>query len=129
MRAWRRAANMRRFVADLAAVATLRVDPGEAADIVWATNAPEFYQLLVGQRGWSPERYEPFSPTPGGTCSSSGRTARQPGIQASGAIGCHLQPTGAAGAVLQCCRSSSSILLMLAAGVEASVQTRSITVR
>jgi AcrR family transcriptional regulator len=56
----RRAANMRRFVADLAAVATLRVDPGDAADIVWATNAPELYQLLVSQRGWSPERYEHF---------------------------------------------------------------------
>jgi AcrR family transcriptional regulator len=56
----RRAANMHRFVADLAAVATLRVDPGQAADIVWATNAPELYQLLVGQRGWSPERYEHF---------------------------------------------------------------------
>jgi AcrR family transcriptional regulator len=56
----RRAANMRRFVADLAAVATLRMDPGEAADIVWATNAPELYQLLAGQRGWSPERYERF---------------------------------------------------------------------
>jgi AcrR family transcriptional regulator len=56
----RRAANMRRFAADLAAVATLRVDIDEAADIIWATNAPELYQLLVGQRGWSPERYEHF---------------------------------------------------------------------
>jgi AcrR family transcriptional regulator len=56
----RRAANMRRFVADIATVAALRVDPGDAADIVWATNAPELYQLLVGQRGWSPERYEHF---------------------------------------------------------------------
>jgi AcrR family transcriptional regulator len=56
----RRAANMRRFVADLAAVGTLRVDLEEAADIVWATNAPEFYLLLAGQRGWSPERYEHF---------------------------------------------------------------------
>jgi AcrR family transcriptional regulator len=56
----RRAANMRRFVADLAAVASLRIDPGEAADIVWATNATEMYQLLVGQRGWSPQRYERF---------------------------------------------------------------------
>jgi hypothetical protein len=53
----RRAANMRRFVADLAA---LRVDLDEAADIVWATNAPELYQLLAGQRGWSPERYQHF---------------------------------------------------------------------
>jgi AcrR family transcriptional regulator len=56
----RRAANMRRFAADLAAVTTLRVDPDEAADIVWATNAPELYQLLISQRGWSPERYEHF---------------------------------------------------------------------
>ena len=46
--------------ADLAAVAPLRVDPDDAADIVWATNAPELYQLLVSQRGWSPERYEHF---------------------------------------------------------------------
>jgi AcrR family transcriptional regulator len=56
----RRAANMRLFVADLATVAPLRLDPGEAADIVWATNAAEMYQLLVGQRGWSPQRYERF---------------------------------------------------------------------
>jgi AcrR family transcriptional regulator len=56
----RRAANMRRFVADLATVTPLRIDPGEAADIVWATNAAELYQLLVGQRGWSPQRYERF---------------------------------------------------------------------
>ena len=56
----RRAANMRRFVADLAAVAPLRLDPDQAADIVWATNAAEMYQLLVSQRGWSPQRYEDF---------------------------------------------------------------------
>jgi len=56
----RRAANMARFAADLAAVAPLRVDPADAADIIWATNAPELYQLLVDQRGWSPERYEHF---------------------------------------------------------------------
>jgi AcrR family transcriptional regulator len=56
----RRAANMRLFAADLAEVASLRVDPGDAADIIWATNAPELYQLLVTQRGWSPERYEQF---------------------------------------------------------------------
>ncbi len=56
----RRAANMRRFVADLATVAQLRLDLDQAADIVWATNATEIYQLLVGQRGWSPQRYERF---------------------------------------------------------------------
>jgi AcrR family transcriptional regulator len=56
----RRAANMRLFVADLATVAPLRLDPDNAADIVWATNAVEMYQLLVGQRGWNPQRYEHF---------------------------------------------------------------------
>ena len=56
----RRAANMRRFVADLAAVAPLRLDLAQAADIVWATNATELYDLLVGQRGWTPQRYQHF---------------------------------------------------------------------
>jgi hypothetical protein len=41
----------RQFAADLAAVAPLRVDPDDAADIIWATNAPELYLLLVGQLG------------------------------------------------------------------------------
>jgi AcrR family transcriptional regulator len=58
--AGRRAANMRQFVADLATAAPLRLDPGQAADIVWATNSAELYQLLVGQRGWTPQRYEQF---------------------------------------------------------------------
>ena len=56
----RRAANMRQFAADLAAVAPLWVALDDAADIIWATNSPELYQLLVTQRGWSPERYERF---------------------------------------------------------------------
>ena len=56
----RRAANMRLFVADLAAVTPLRLDLDEAADIIWATNATELYQLLVRQRGWSAQRYERF---------------------------------------------------------------------
>ena len=43
---------------------SLRVDPGDAADIIWATNAPELYQLLLSQRGWSPERYEHFLAAP-----------------------------------------------------------------
>jgi hypothetical protein len=35
-------------------------DPGHAAEIVWATNAAEMYQLLVRQRGWSPQRYQRY---------------------------------------------------------------------
>lgn len=56
----RRAANMRLFVTDLASAHPLRLGAEEAADIVWATNAPELYRLLTGQRGWTPERYERF---------------------------------------------------------------------
>jgi hypothetical protein len=36
------------------------LDPGQAADIVWATNATELYQLLVGQCGWTSRRYQDF---------------------------------------------------------------------
>jgi AcrR family transcriptional regulator len=56
----RRAANMHLFVADLASVAPLRLPPSEAADIVWATNSAEPYQLLAIQRGWDSHRYERF---------------------------------------------------------------------
>jgi AcrR family transcriptional regulator len=56
----RRAANMRLFIADLASVHPLRLDADEAADMVWATNATELYQLLVTQRGWTPQRYQRF---------------------------------------------------------------------
>lgn len=58
--AQRRARNMRLFVADVAAAGGLRtgVTVDEAADFVWATNAPEFYLLLVEERGWDPARFE-----------------------------------------------------------------------
>ena len=32
----------------------------EAADIIWATNGPEFYTLMVIERGWNIERFEAF---------------------------------------------------------------------
>lgn len=56
----RRARNMRLFVTDVAAAGGLRagVTLDEAADFVWATNAPEFYLLLVEERGWEPEQFE-----------------------------------------------------------------------
>jgi AcrR family transcriptional regulator len=56
----RRAANMRKLVKDLRDTGGLR--PGlsidEGADIVWATNSPELYVLLVVERGWSVDRFE-----------------------------------------------------------------------
>lgn len=56
----RRARNMRLFAADLAATGSLRADLSleEAADVIWATNSPEFYLLLVRERGWTPARVE-----------------------------------------------------------------------
>jgi len=55
----RRAANMRLLAADLRVTGELRPDltDDEVADIVWSMNAPEYRALLVGERGWSAERF------------------------------------------------------------------------
>jgi AcrR family transcriptional regulator len=54
----RRAANMLLFAADLRATGEARVDLDDqtVADVVWATNSPEYFTLLRS-RGWSSERY------------------------------------------------------------------------
>jgi len=54
----RRAANMRLFAADLRATGELRGDlsDDEVADLVWVTNAPEFFDL-VAARGRTPAQY------------------------------------------------------------------------
>lgn len=54
----RRATNMLRLAADLAAVHPLRVPTDQAAEIIWATGSTELYQLLVQQRHWHPDVYE-----------------------------------------------------------------------
>jgi AcrR family transcriptional regulator len=55
----RRARNMRDFAADLRSTGELRPDlsDDDVADIVWSMNGPEYWVLLVGERGWSPERF------------------------------------------------------------------------
>jgi AcrR family transcriptional regulator len=60
--AQRRARNMRLFAADLAATGRLRrhLSVAKAADIIWSMNSPEFYLLLVQQRGWSPKEFEDY---------------------------------------------------------------------
>jgi AcrR family transcriptional regulator len=47
-------------VSHLAATGGLRTDlePGHARDIVWTLISPEVYELLVHDRGWSPDTYE-----------------------------------------------------------------------
>ncbi len=54
----RRAANMRQMAADLLATGELRSDLANAdvADLLWTTNAPEYYALAVA-RGWPPAAY------------------------------------------------------------------------
>jgi len=51
---------MRLLAQDLAATGRLRSDLSvdKAADIIWSMNSPEFYLLLVEQRGWSPREFE-----------------------------------------------------------------------
>lgn len=58
----RRAANMRTLIASLMTVTPLRdgLTLEQAADVVWATNSPEFYTLLVTERGWTPDMLETF---------------------------------------------------------------------
>ncbi|WP_097185356.1 TetR/AcrR family transcriptional regulator [Blastococcus haudaquaticus] len=55
----RRAANMRLFAADLRDTGELRADltDDEVADIVWSMNSAEYRALLVGERGWTAERF------------------------------------------------------------------------
>lgn len=56
----RRARNMRTLAADLRGAGGLRADLSDetAGDILWATNSPELYVLLVHERGWTPDQYE-----------------------------------------------------------------------
>jgi hypothetical protein len=58
----RRAANMRRFAADLRSTGEPRPDlsDDDVADLVWSMNGPECWTLLVGDRGWTPECFRTF---------------------------------------------------------------------
>jgi AcrR family transcriptional regulator len=51
----RRAGNMRLLAEDLLATGEMRPDltRGFIADIIWSMNGPEYYGLLVTERGWS----------------------------------------------------------------------------
>jgi AcrR family transcriptional regulator len=55
----RRAANMRLFAADLRSTGEIRPDlsDDDVADLVWSMNGPEYWALLVVDRGWTPQRF------------------------------------------------------------------------
>ncbi|MDT4946876.1 MAG: hypothetical protein QOH14_3609 [Pseudonocardiales bacterium] len=55
----RRAANMRTFAADLRSTSELRDDlsDDQVADIIWSMNAAEYWDLLVRERGWTPDQF------------------------------------------------------------------------
>lgn len=55
----RRARNMELFAADLRSTGELRADLTDrhVADIIWSMNSAEYWVLLVGERGWSPEQF------------------------------------------------------------------------
>ncbi len=56
----RRLENMRLFAGSLLRTGQLRLDLNieRVADIVWSMNSPEYYLLLVHERGWKPEEFE-----------------------------------------------------------------------
>jgi AcrR family transcriptional regulator len=56
----RRRRNMETFAADLLATPDVRpdLDREELADVLWTMGAPEFYVLLVEERGWTPPQFE-----------------------------------------------------------------------
>ena len=51
---------MTMFAAGLAGTGQLRVSATQARDILWTYHAPELYELLVLERGWSATRYGKF---------------------------------------------------------------------
>jgi len=57
-----RITGMAAFGADLAATGQLRDDVTAevARDVLWTLNAVDVYELLVLDRGWTPERYQQF---------------------------------------------------------------------
>lgn len=51
---------MTMFASDLARTGQLRVSATNARDVLWTYHAPELYELLVLERGWSATRYGKF---------------------------------------------------------------------
>jgi AcrR family transcriptional regulator len=56
-------ANQRAIVESIAEKGALRpgLDVDPAADMLWTINHPTVWQLLVGERGWTPEHYEQWA--------------------------------------------------------------------
>ena len=72
----RRAANMRLFVADLAAAASLRLDQGEAATSSGPPTPPRCTSSLWASAAGPRNATSASSPTPGSVCSSQAKHGR-----------------------------------------------------
>ncbi len=59
-------AIQRAIVTSLDAKGALRpeLDVDRASDILWTLNHPNMWQLLVVERGWTPEQYEQWDAAP-----------------------------------------------------------------
>jgi AcrR family transcriptional regulator len=53
--------NQRLIVESLAGKQALALDADRAADVLWTINHPNTWQLLVGERGWTPDQYEQWA--------------------------------------------------------------------
>jgi AcrR family transcriptional regulator len=51
------------FARNLAETGRLKVSTKEARDVLWTYHAPELYELLVLERGWTAKRYARFAAT------------------------------------------------------------------
>ena len=54
-------ANQEAVVRSLAEAGALHVDAARATDVLWTLNHPNTWQMLVRERGWTPEEYERWS--------------------------------------------------------------------
>ena len=58
----RRARNMRDFAADLRTTGQVRPELTDdtIADVIWSMNGPEYWTLLVAERGWEVKQFVTF---------------------------------------------------------------------
>lgn len=91
----RRATNMRAMAADRRAKGDLReyLTDDQVAGIIWSMNSAQYWDLLVRERGWTPDQFAAWLTDPGPpavtcalTCAGSDSTARSQGVRPAVAL-------------------------------------------